>query len=427
MHSESHHLSGSLQTGIGLFYLLVMLMNVGFALHYFYQQKNPLQAMIWGAVAAVFGVHAVAYLLHMGWSIPHGVEDAINWVMGPTTYFVLAVIGFSLLLVFRRFATLPVVAWAILMFTLWFSGLAMTNDSFKSIITKPDNVPIVMLIFSVGFCTWLALRKAVVNDERIARGEPPLEKVGEEKVLVWPDLVYTELIAMIVCTLILIVWAVVLKAPLEQPASSARIPNPSKAPWYFLGLQEMLVYYDPWMAGVVLPTMIIQGLIALPYIDFNQKGNGYYTFSERKFAVTTFLFGFVVLWCVLIVLGTFLRGPNWNFFGPFEPWDPHKNVPLTNVNLSEYFWLKLLGQSVDKSWYIRELPGLLFVAAYLFVLPPLLAKTILRTFFIRMGFVRFFTLVTLIQFMACLPIKMVLRWAFNLKYIVFIPEFFFNI
>jgi hypothetical protein len=73
------------------------------------------------------------------------------------------------------------------------------------------------------------------------------------------------------------------------------------------------------------------------------------------------------------------------------------------------------------------LPGLLFVIVYLFVLPPLLAKTIFRGFFIRMGFVRYMTLITLIQFMAALPIKMVLRWVFNLKYIVFIPEYFFNI
>jgi len=67
------------------------------------------------------------------------------------------------------------------------------------------------------------------------------------------------------------------------------------------------------------------------------------------------------------------------------------------------------------------------VLAYLLLLPPILAKTIMRPFFIRMGFIRFFTLVTLIQFMAALPIKMVLRWTINLKYIVFIPEWFFNI
>ena len=423
---DSHYMSGSLQTGIGLFYFLVLLMNVGFALHMQFNVKNMLQAIVWYVVAGVFGVLAVLYLTHNGPPIFDWLRDAIDWIMGPTTYFLLAVVGFTCLLLFRKFITEPIVAWAILMVTLWFSGLAMTNNNFKDIITKPDNVPIVMLIGSVGFCTWLALRKAVINDERIAAGQPPLEKVAEEKVLVWPDLVYTELIAMVICTLILIVWAIVLKAPLEQPASSARIPNPSKAPWYFLGLQEMLVYYDPWMAGVVLPTLIVKGLMALPYIDFNQKGNGYYTFSERKFAVTTFLFGFIVLWCVLIVLGTFLRGPNWNFFGPFEPWDPHKNVPLNNVNLSEYFWLSM-GFSAQGHWFVRELPGLLFVFVYLIVLPPVLAKTIFRSFFIRMGFVRFFILVTLIQFMACLPIKMVLRWTFNLKYIVFIPEYFVNI
>src|ERR1051325_7179895 len=243
---DSHGLglSGSLQTGIGLFYLLVALMNVGFALYYFYERKDMLQTAIWGIVAGVFGLHAVAYLAHFGWPIFGWLQHSIDAAMGPVTYFVLAVVGFAALLYFRRTATEPVVAWAILMGTLWFSGQAMTNPNFKEIITKPDNVPIVMLIFWVGFFTWLAVRRAVINDERIARGEPPTEKLLEDKVLVWPDLVYTELISMIICTLILIVWAIVLKAPLEQPASSARIPNPSKAPWYFLGLQEMLVYID---------------------------------------------------------------------------------------------------------------------------------------------------------------------------------------
>jgi hypothetical protein len=233
---------------------------------------------------------------------------------------------------------------------------------------------------------------------------------------------------MIVVTFLLVIWAVALKAPLEQPATTAKAPNPSKAPWYFLGLQEMLVYYDPWMAGVVLPTMIIVGLVAIPYIDFNQKGNGYFTYRERMFSVTTFLFGFVVLWCSLIVLGTFLRGPNWNFFGPFQNWDPHIVLPLNNVNLSDYFWLYLFNSDPQSHhWFIRELPGIILVLAYLALLPPLLARTVLRSFFIKMGFVRFFLLVTLIQFMACLPIKMLLRWAINLKYIVFIPEYFFNI
>jgi len=429
MHSNHQTLSTALQNGLAIYYLLVFAMNLGFAAYFFYARKNVLQAVIWAGVGVLFLIHAAAYFAHAGWMIPPFSQNFVNYVMNPVTYFVAACIGLFIALYFRRFFTDPIVAWTILMAALLFSGWAMTNNNFKEIITKPDNVPIVMLIFSVGFVTWLALRKAVINDERLDRGEQPVELAnGEgEKVLVWPDLVYTELIAMVICTLILVVWAVVLKAPLEQPASSFRIPNPSKAPWYFLGLQEMLVYFDPWMAGVVLPTMIINGLIALPYIDFNTKGNGYFTFKHRTFAVSTFLFGFVVLWVVLIVLGTFLRGPNWNFFGPFEPWDPHKTVKLNNVMLSDYFWLYLLGRSTDRHWAIRELPGIILVLAYLLLLPPLLAKTIMKPFFIRMGFIRFFTLVTLIQFMASLPIKMVLRWTLNLKYIVFIPEWFFNI
>jgi hypothetical protein len=309
-------------------------------------------------------------------------------------------------------------------------GWSLTNPVFRDVVAKADNVPIVMLLATVGFFTWLPLRRAVLNDDRIARGEPPLEK-DDEKVLVWPDLVYTELIAMVVCTALLTVWAILLKAPLEQPATTAKAPNPSKAPWYFLGLQEMLVYYDPWMAGVVLPTFIIIGLMAIPYIDFNQKGNGYFTFRERPFALGMFLYGFLVLWVVLIVLGTSLRGPNWNFFGFFETWDPHKVDPLNNVNLSYMFWM-IFGIDAEKlgrdwGWFIRELPGIIAVLVYLMVLPPLLAKTVFRKFFVRMGFIRYMTLIVLVLFMASLPLKMVLRWTMNLKYIVYIPEFFFNI
>ncbi len=424
---EHEHLSAAMNTGLGVYYFLVALMNAGFAVYWLKHQKNMVQVALWSLVTLVFLVHAVAYVGQAGWIIPMGIRQLVDYLMGPTTFFGGTVVALAVILIWRDFFTEPVVAWSLLQVSLLFSGWAMTDATFASVITKPDNVPIVMLIFSVGFFTWLGLRQAVVNDQRLARGEPPLEKLDEEKTLVWPDLVYIELIAMVICTLILTVWSIALKAPLEQPASSARIPNPSKAPWYFLGLQEMLVYFDPWMAGVVLPTFIIIGLIAIPYIDFNQKGVGYYTFSQRKFAVTTFLYGFVILWVVLIVLGTFMRGPNWNFFAPFEPWDVHKNVPLNNVNLSDYFWLSGLGLSVERWWLWREMPGILLMLAYLFLLPPLLAKTVLRPFFIKMGFVRFFVLVTLIQFMALMPLKMVLRWTINLKYIVFIPEAFFNI
>ncbi len=422
-----HAVDTSLQNSLAVFYLLVAVMNLGFAAYY-YRAKNVGAATVWAVVAALFLLHTAAYAAHAGWRISPRITEGADWLMGPVVYSTLSVIGFVAVLVWRRFFTQPQVAWAVLNLSLLFGGWAMTDPNFRSIVAKEDNVPISMLIYSVGFFTWLALYRAVQNDERLQKGEAPLEKLEDEKVLVWPDLVYTELIAMVIATFVLVIWAVLLKAPLEQPATSAKAPNPSKAPWYFLGLQEMLVYYDPWMAGVVLPTFIIIGLIALPYIDFNREGNGYYSFIQRPFAVTVFLFGFVVLWVTLIVLGTFLRGPNWNFFGPFEYWDPHKVLPLNNVNLSEIFWLRWLHQPLEGMPVLqREAPGIILVLLYLFALPPLLARTVMRSFFIRMGFVRFMVLVTLIQFMAALPIKMVLRWTINLKYIVYIPEIFFNI
>jgi hypothetical protein len=181
------------------------------------------------------------------------------------------------------------------------------------------------------------------------------------------------------------------------------------------------------MAGVVLPGLIIVGLMAIPYIDTNPKGNGYYTFAERKFEVGVFLFGFIILWILLIIAGTFLRGPNWNFFGPYEYWDVHKVEPLVNIHLSEIFWVRMLGTALPSRWWLREAPGLLLAAFYLFGLPPILARTVLRRFHAKLGFARYGVFVLLLLSMMSLPIKMYLRWAFNFKYLVNLPEFFFNI
>ncbi|MBI4230098.1 MAG: hypothetical protein HY608_04610 [Planctomycetes bacterium] len=226
---------------------------------------------------------------------------------------------------------------------------------------------------SVGFFVWLSLHQAAINDARAEEGKPPREKEeSSEKVLVWPDLVYSEFLALILLSVFLIVWAVAIEAPLEPPANPNRTPNPSKAPWYFLGLQEMLVYFDPWLAGVVFPIFIVKGLIAIPYIDRNPKGAGYYTLRDRGFIIPFFLFGFVILWVLLIYLGTFLRGPNWNFFGPFEPWDKNAHPVLNNVNLSEIFWVMLLNQRIDVlPEFVREAPGLLALAFYFGVGPAL--------------------------------------------------------
>ncbi len=354
-------------------------------------------------------------------------KSFIDLFADPRLFFAMAV-GSLILVVWKREAFASNAwGWGLMAFLVAFFGFGLTDENFKLIIGKPDNVPIVGLIFLLLFFTWYAVREGVLNDRRIAAGKPPIEKDEEDRVWTWPDLVYTELIAIVLCTVVIIVWSIGLEAPLEQPANPANTPNPSKAPWYFLGLQEMLVYFDPWLAGVGLPGLIVVGLMAIPYIDTNPKGNGYYTFTERRVEITIFLFGFVVLWSSLIVLGTFLRGPNWNFFGPFEYWDIHKLEALTNVQLSEVMWVQLFRVGLPDNWFIREIFGILLVVFYMLVLPVVLAKKGLTRYYEKLGPVRYYVAVLLFLSMTALPVKMLARWVFNLKYIVSIPEFFFNI
>jgi len=353
-------------------------------------------------------------------------KHVVNVVTSPLILISASAVLFLIALRARKIWT-PFWAKILFAFGTLFLLVSMLDPNFRKIVTAPDNVPIVGMLFLVGFFVWYGLYKGKRNDERLAQGLPVKEVEDNEKVLVWPNLVYTELICIVLISALLTIWAIGLKAPLEQPANPAESPNPSKAPWYFLGLQEMLVYYDPWLAGVVFPTLIIVGLMAIPFIDVNPKGSGYYTFQERKWEIGIFLFGFLILWVLLIILGTFLRGPNWNFFGPYEFWDVHKVLVLNNINLSEYFWVILLGKGLPTQWWLRESIGFILVGLYLFVLPVVLAKTVLKRFYVKMGPARFYIACLLFLCMVALPIKMYLRWFLNLKYIIAIPEAFFNI
>lgn len=449
-------LTASVIFGLGWLYLILFVMNTYWTARSLKHdghvrlprllggQEVP-TASFWGLYTAVLLMFMLAHFT--GYNnpdrfvirLPEFFKTIVNYFADPVRYFTVSTVLFAVMLWFRKSLITPTAGWLMLNGSLLFLTVSMTDWDFRQIVGKPDNVPIVGMLFIVGFFTWLSFRRAVDNDARRAAGQPLREQENNEKVLVWPDLVYTELICMIALTAFLVVWGIALQAPLEEPASAVKTPNPSKAPWYFLGLQEMLVYYDPWLAGVVFPSVILVGLMAIPYIDFNKLGNGYYTFNERKFAISTFLFGFLPLWVAMIVLGTFLRGPNWNVFGIYEYWDVHKLEALNNVNLSEYFWLYWLGVpmptpdqtasvgSQTATILLREAPGFLLTFVYLFVLPPILAGTIFKSFFQRMGFIRFMVFANLLLMMAALPIKMVLRWWLNLKYIVAIPEWFFNI
>ncbi len=355
-------------------------------------------------------------------------KHVINAVTAPAYFISIAAILFLLSMKYKSFWK-PKVAAIVGVLGAVFLAVSLLDKNFALIVKKPDNIPIVAMLFLVGYFLWLSMHQAHENDARIERGEKPNEASNGEadRTWVWPDLVYTELLCMVIGLIILVAWGMVFQAPIEEAANPARTPNPSKAPWYFLGLQEMLVYYDPWLAGVVFPSLIIVGLMAIPYIDTNPKGNGYFTFKERKTEITLFLFGFLILWVLLVVLGTFLRGPNWNFFGPYEYWDLHKLEALVNVNLSEFLWVRIGHRGLPSNMIVREIVGILLVLFYLLALPGILAKTLLKRFFLKMGPMRYAIFVMLLLGMVALPIKMILRWTINLKYIVALPEIFFNI
>ncbi|HLC21277.1 MAG TPA: cytochrome C [Candidatus Methylomirabilis sp.] len=254
-----------------------------------------------------------------------------------------------------------------------------------------------------------------------ARSAGTAEPAVADRVHVWPYLVRNEFICSIIVMVILTVWSITINAPLEEPANPTQTPNPSKAPWYFLGLQEMLVYFDPWFAGVVLPTLIIVGLMVIPYIDINPKGNGYYTFQERPFAIATFLFGFIFLWVSLIITGVFFRGPGWNLFWPWETWDPHMVIALTNVDLPAWGPFKWMGnpQVAGIELIGLALTILYFSTAFIFYFWNRDTSETIR----QLGPVRYGIVAFLFLTMMGLPLKIFLRLAFNIKYVWVTPWF----
>jgi hypothetical protein len=135
----------------------------------------------------------------------------------------------------------------------------------------------------------------------------------QDKVHVWPHLLVVEFVAALACTLFLLVFSVFVNAPLLELANVNETPNPSKAPWYFLGLQELLKWFHPMVAGVMLPGMGIVGLILAPYTDRNPSNKP----EDRKFAISLMTM-FLMYWAVLVMIGTFFRGPGFNFIFPWN-------------------------------------------------------------------------------------------------------------
>ena len=302
-----------------------------------------------------------------------------------------------------------------------------------TIVSTPDNVPIVLLLFVVPFYAWYGMRQAFANDRLIAQleADPAMAKTHHRKtqpwrpgwmreVHVWPFLLRIELLATIIVTIILMVWSITLNAPLEEPSNPTLTMNPSKAPWYFLGLQEMLVYFDPWIAGVIMPSLIIVGLMVIPYIDSNPLGNGYYTYKQRKFSILTFIFGFIVLWVTMIVIGTLIRGPGWMWFWPGMTWDHNRLIFEVNRDLPDIFGIK---NGMLKNLFGAIVTGLYFVAAWIGVHKLIVLTPLSRKIYARMSLLQYATMQIFLIIMLALPVKILLRLLFRIKYVWVTPWF----
>lgn len=450
----------------------------------------------WSAAAAL------AALVHLGLAVvalageplgsPWWIKQAVNAAARPWALMASAAVVFALAAWFREVWVRPGPAW-LLGNLLWLAvALSWADPHFADVAGQPDHLPVLGMLGAVLFFLWVGTAQAVENDCRMRQPMPttalmpsradvveeapaqsaaacagheplspsgppadapaPVEKLFARKVLTWPDLVYIELTAACWASAILIVWSLLASAPLESPADPARTPNPAKAPWYFVGLQELLVYGDAWWAGAAVPLLIIVGLAAIPYLDRSPAGSGYYSIAQRRFAWVVFVGGFVLLWILPMLIGVFVRGPNWSAFGPYEPRDARRVIAERRSTLSQ--WLgraepqeaqtqaaglpadappaaaspsaEAAGQSSPRPSrhpLVREWPGLAITAAYLFGLPWLLGRSLLGWARSRLGRGRYWVFGLLLMLMLLVPLKMILHWTLGLTEVVHLPEY----
>jgi menaquinol-cytochrome c reductase cytochrome b/c subunit len=136
---------------------------------------------------------------------------------------------------------------------------------------------------------------------------------AQDKVHVWPHLLVVELASILILMALVTIFSAIVRAPLLSLADFNRTPNPSKAPWYFLGLQELLTMFHPMVAGVTIPGVALGVAALAPYYDRNPSNKP----NDRRFAIALFTI-FIMLWAVLVIIGSFFRGPGFNFVFPWK-------------------------------------------------------------------------------------------------------------
>ncbi len=191
-----------------------------------------------------------------------------------------------------------------------------------------------------------------------------------------------------------------------------------------LGLLNLLLWYavPPWLARGVFPIVYTLGFVVIPFLvkpasDLPARACG--------IAVAILLLSFEAVWLFLIFVGVFCRGPNWNFYWPWEPWE--LRVELYNpCLLSDYVWIRWFNRSDAMEWGLRELPGFVLIGGY-FLSGFVVARVLYRFTERATRYWRWAVLVIILQLASIVPIKMLLRWLFNIKYVIYLPEYDLNL
>ena len=303
----------------------------------------------WSAHAMVFVVFL--HLCRVFWTGSYKPPREFNWVVGVVLLLLTLALSFTgYLLPWDQLAF-----WAITVGTNIAAYAPVVGDRLKFLLLGGHVIgPMTLLRFYVLHCVFLPLAVAVLISVHVWRvrkdglsGAPeaaaPAEETDgvfpastrtwglmaltrrptasveardpEDEVFAWPHLLYREVLVALAVVIALHVASLLFMAPLEEMADPTRTPNPAKAPWYFLGLQE-LVHYSAFVGGVLVPTLVVMALLALPYVDRHPRGVGRWFAPERRLANTVFTV-LVVAATVLTVVGTSFRGPNWAWTWPW--------------------------------------------------------------------------------------------------------------
>ena len=207
-------------------------------------------------------------------------------------------------------------------------------------------------------------------------------------------------------------------------ASAGRLDSPNR-PYIVRGVQELLVYFDPWLAWYVFPVVFTIGFALLPFLLIPRGSHSIKTSTSLTYVwmSSRLMFSLELVWLFLIWVGVCCRGPQWNFYWPGETWDETREVALNTVNLSEYFWASLFAlPSAEMPWLIREFPGILVLLTYFMLGLILVRRRWNQDYSWPLATTTIMLLLAIV-----IPTKMFCRVVWDLRYIVAIPELHLNI